>query len=380
MRKFICMVLAAVLLFASAALAEDLSAMTDDELKVLIMDAYEELLRRGLSYNPETAVSALSDETFAERVTDFYTLWSRNDLDGMMALCDPAWEETQENAKLALFAILANRTPVSFTIEQIHDETDGTRTAIVTSRMDRHNGKDLVDYRNSVVMNRREDGLWYLDPRCLRTYEPVEGYSLDLPEPTPEETGSSELQALLETVLFYVPDGGEYYHVDSRCPRVAEKYLPMKGVFSYMDLNYDEFKNLKPCAICGAPTPEYAPAELTGFFLKIFDRSGLGKISYLRADVYEGDERRDFSYVCPEEEKDFHLLLFETDEENEMRFVFSYGVSDLPPEEAVAEMLKGAPVEEHELLTLSFVPEGGKTYCLNLETGGEDGITLAPAE
>ena len=177
-----------------------------------------------------------------------------------------------------------------------------------------------------------------------------------------------------------MPEGGEYYHLDENCRRVAEKYLPMKGIFTYWELNYDEYKDLKPCAICGAPSRDYAPTELTGFFMKIFDKTGLEKISYLRADVYVGDERRDLTYTYPKEGEDFYRFLFVPEELTEMSIRFSYGVSDLAPEDAALEMLRGAPVEEHELLTLNFMPEGGKTYCLNLEANSEGGFALTPAE
>ena len=380
MKKIIALILAAMLLFASFALAENLSAMTDEELKALILDAFEELQNRGNNYDPETVVSVLKDEAIADRISAFYIRWGLNDLDGMLEICDPAWKEEQENAKTALFAILANRTPVSFSVEAFHEETDGTRTALATALMDRHNGKEPVNYRNNVVLKKAADGQWYVDPRCLLTYEPIDGYTWDLPEPTPAETDWSEEETLLNTLLFYVPEGGEYYHLDENCRRVAEKYLPMKGIFTYWELNYDEYKDLKPCAICGAPSRDYAPTELTGFFMKIFDKTGLEKISYLRADVYVGDERRDLTYTYPKEGEDFYRFLFVPEELTEMSIRFSYGVSDLAPEDAALEMLRGAPVEEHELLTLNFIPEGGKTYCLNLEANSEGGFALTPAE
>ena len=53
--------------------------------------------------------------------------------------------------------------------------------------------------------------------------------------------------------LYRNPKGGSNYHVDSNCPGVKEKYLPLTGDFTYGDLEKDEFKKLTPCSACGAP-------------------------------------------------------------------------------------------------------------------------------
>lgn len=59
-----------------------------------------------------------------------------------------------------------------------------------------------------------------------------------------------------KTVLYYNPTGGAYYHLDRNCKRIAEKYLPLQGHFTYDELNDEEYRYLKPCAICGAPYRE----------------------------------------------------------------------------------------------------------------------------
>lgn len=383
MKKIIGMILAIMMLFTSSALAENLSAMTNEELKELILDAFDELQRRGAFYDPETAVSVFMDEAFADRVGEFYSYWYTSDLDHMLEMCDPAWKAQQENPKSALFAILANRTPLSFTIESFRNETDGTRTASVTARIDRHNGKEPADYRHTVVLNKAEDGQWYLDPRCLQTFEPAENVSWEVPTQEPEEYDWSADETLMYTLMYYVPEGGEYYHLDENCRRVAEKYLPMKGVFTYQDLNYDDYKDLKPCDVCGAPPRDYAPTVLTGFFMKIWDNSGLEKVSYLRADVYKDDKLQYFTCSCPDAGEDYYRFFFDTDSTEElkkMRIEFSYGVSDLPPEEAILSVMSGTPAKEHKLLTQDIAAEGGKTYSLNLVADSENGYTLVQAE
>ena len=64
-----------------------------------------------------------------------------------------------------------------------------------------------------------------------------------------------------DTILYYNPSGGEYYHLDQNCRRINERYLPLKGSFRYSELNdkANGFSRLKPCEICGAPVP--APAQ-----------------------------------------------------------------------------------------------------------------------
>ena len=383
MKKIISLILTIMMLFSSFALAEDLSAMTDEELKALILDAFEELQNRGLNYDPETAVSVFRDEAFSDRMLEFFSYWSANDLDRMLGVCDPAWKEQQENPKTALFALLVNRTPLSMMIESFRDEADGTRSADVILRMDRHNGMDPVDYLYTAVLKKAEDGQWYLDPQCLRTSELAGNVSWEIPTPEPAEYDWASDETLPYTLMHYVPEGGEYYHLDENCPQVAEKYRPMRGVFAYQDLNYDEYKNLKPCAVCGAPPRDYAPTALTGFFLKICDHSGLENVSYLRADVRRDDTLQYFICSCPDAGEDFYRFFFDTDtaeDPKKLQIEFSYGVSDLPPEEAILSVLSGAPAEEHPLLTLDMAAEGGKTYSLSLEADGQDGFRLVPVE
>ena len=53
--------------------------------------------------------------------------------------------------------------------------------------------------------------------------------------------------------LYYNPNGGKNYHLDAYCPGVKDRFLPLTGGFTYGDLDEAEYKNLTPCASCGAP-------------------------------------------------------------------------------------------------------------------------------
>ena len=54
-------------------------------------------------------------------------------------------------------------------------------------------------------------------------------------------------------MLYYVPEGGEKYHLDPECKTVHEKYTPMQGCFLYSQVGDPEYASLNPCPVCGAP-------------------------------------------------------------------------------------------------------------------------------
>ena len=102
--------------------------------------------------------------------------------------------------------------------------------------------------------------------------------------------------------------------------------------------------------------------------LKIWNRSGL-EFSYLRFDFYVGEEYRGLVASCPDEGEDFYRAPYEpgsAEELKDLRIVFSYGISDLPAEDAILEIMKGNPGEEHEIGAPELVPECGKVYHLIL--------------
>ena len=197
------------------------------------------------------APAATSDSAVTDRLQTFFYYWSANRQDDMLTLCSPSWQSKVENPKTALFGLMANRTPKDYSVENISGtEYDTSRTVTVTSLMDRNNGKDPIRYRLSVIMT-KENETWYVDPQSLQTYE-----AADTPDPsitaTPGPTEEPYVDA--NTVLYYNPSGGEYYHLDQNCKRINERYLPLQGHFTYSELGKDPYNKLKPCAICGAPS------------------------------------------------------------------------------------------------------------------------------
>jgi len=62
--------------------------------------------------------------------------------------------------------------------------------------------------------------------------------------------------------LYRNPNNGSNYHLDQNCSGVKEKFLPLKGDFTYGDLDMDEFDHLTPCVYCDAPKTKAQLFEL----------------------------------------------------------------------------------------------------------------------
>ena len=67
-----------------------------------------------------------------------------------------------------------------------------------------------------------------------------------------EATAAPESDAA-DMVLYYQPDGGEYYHLDQNCVSVNPVFLPLQGSFSYSELEDEPYRALKRCHVCDAP-------------------------------------------------------------------------------------------------------------------------------
>ena len=197
-----------------------------------------------------TPTAAAEDTSTTDRLENFFRYWSSGMQDEMLTLCAPSWQSSVDNPKTALFGLLANRRPLDYTVEKVTGVSEDTsRTVTVTSTIDRNNGKDPVKYRLSVLMV-KENEQWYVDPQSLKTYESAETPDPELaatPTPTVEPAVSGS------TVLYYNPDGGTKYHLDQNCKSTHAKYLPMKGHFTYAEVNDDKYKDLSPCNVCAAP-------------------------------------------------------------------------------------------------------------------------------
>lgn len=109
-----------------------------------------------------------ADLEVLERLRTFFSCWALNRQDDMLTLCSPAWAAGEEDPKTALSELLADRTPKDYREEDISGTADDTgRTVTVLSLMDLNNGEDPVRYRLEIIMEKEEDGLWYVNPGSL---------------------------------------------------------------------------------------------------------------------------------------------------------------------------------------------------------------------
>ena len=210
----------------------------------------------GNSFQP---VATEEDNLVVSRLSEFFVEWNKNDLDGMLACCMPEWQLKQESARTTLFALLRNRTPLNVIIEGITpaEPADTFRRVLASADMDRHNGEDPVRFLLVIWMVRSGDGLWYFDPGCLSNPD-----RLDLvtqAEPTPDPAVTEQFDDSAETVLYYNPTGGEYYHCDPNCRSVNPKFQPLAGTFRFSEVNDEPYVHLNPCNVCGAPLRRAEP-------------------------------------------------------------------------------------------------------------------------
>ena len=210
MKKITAVLVLITVLFASLSLAEDLSALTDEELTALYLNVSEEMANRGITPGDSGA-----DADMLGRMQAFCHYWAENRLEDMLTLCAPDWSEKKEEPKISLFAVLGNRTPMNYTVNAVSGgPADTARTVTVTALIDRHNGKDPDYYLLQILMKKAADGLWYVDPDSLNTTEPAGTWPAETPTPGPEDAAQETTD---DTVLFYVPEGGQYYHLDPEC-------------------------------------------------------------------------------------------------------------------------------------------------------------------
>ena len=217
---------------------QDLAALSDEELEELAEGIREEMGKRSLT----------ADEDISAPLVRFFGYWSASDMDSMLELCGTEWKKAAADPRTELFRILANRIPRDMEIKNMDgDPADTSRVLTIHTTIDRQNGKEPQLYLFQVTMVRERDGKWYVDPRGLNPTLAVED-ELPVPEVTPVPDAG-----LADTVLYYVPEGGEKYHVDPNCPTVNDKFTPMQGTFLYSQLNDEPYSGLRPCPVCGAP-------------------------------------------------------------------------------------------------------------------------------
>ena len=221
------------------------------------------------SPTPEPTPTVVPISEAQTRLEAFMTNWSGARIEDMVRLVQPSWASTQDNPSNRLFVMLGNRTPLSYTIEEISgSDTDSSRTVTMTANIDKNNGKDPTLYRFMVLMV-KEGGEWYVDPNSLASNDQVQNQEETTVVNDSQNTAAENwVIAPRQTVtpappadqpLYYNPDGGSMYHMDQYCPSIRDEYLPLQGSFPYAELG--NHRDLTPCLKCSAPTQTLPPAD-----------------------------------------------------------------------------------------------------------------------
>ena len=196
----------------------------------------------------ETPIPEGGEEEIKRRVVEFMTLWSGNDIPGMLKYCHIDWQNKQENVQQALFSVTKNRIPKDFKFLSLSGTAyDTMRTVNAEVNMDKNDGKDPKKYLMEISVKKGEDDQWYIDPSSMVTNEEEVVTVTPVPEATPT------METTSNTILYYNPEGGSKYHRDPNCKTTNSKYLPMQGQFTYGELLQGAHSELKPCHICLAP-------------------------------------------------------------------------------------------------------------------------------
>ncbi len=216
---------------------------------------------------PDTALESPQGDAAASaaqlQLMSFMNYWGEEQLEQMVSICLPAWVNAQENPKTALFFILANRTPLSYSIDSISgSNADDSRTITITVLIRKTSANEPEYYRMQVLMIRINNN-WYVDPNSLSgtkvTATTAPDGSVQSMTAAPTEAPTPTPAVSEETTVYYNPNGGRYYHLKETCDSVAAQYEPLSPLY-YKDLNSTKFKNLNPCPDCNPP----ARPALTG--------------------------------------------------------------------------------------------------------------------
>ena len=56
-----------------------------------------------------------------------------------------------------------------------------------------------------------------------------------------------------DLMLYFNPTGGKFYHADQNCSSIRDRYLPLKGAFTYAELDNAEHAAFTACRTCNPP-------------------------------------------------------------------------------------------------------------------------------
>ena len=384
MKKAIMILLAALVMISSVSLAEDLASMPSADLLLLYRQVSTELENRGIDVKavyPENVFqgSDLWEKDMADRLEQFFGFWCTSDITDMLTVCSSGWKADRENPAAALFIALANRTPEDYAILSVSREQDDfVRDVTLVAAIDRNDGRGPADYILRITMMREQDGLWYIDPDCLETFERAADRHREEPVP---ETAETAPETAGDMVLYYCPEGGQYYHADRNCRRVNDRYLPLQGNFTYAELENEPYRELQPCDVCGAP-PRPGKQDRADRFRDAVDAaegfvSVGGDIDYLAA-VIEKDGKYIRMVTLPDDHaRELYMAAMGAEDSGEAYEAYQAYAWSLPV--TYTEELTAKPKEQAELDALDGKTVGGlleEGYSFYGIGGGENLPTI----
>ena len=205
---------------------------------------------------PTTDPESLKPEA-QRRLNEFFTAWSRNQIQEILKYCSPAWVNSTQAPTNVLFQALSGNIPLEWNVEN-DNGSDANANRVITVRATFQDGGETADYRMNVRMVKTND-VWYVDPNSLdlvpvneaaEQQASVQSSMVINTTIAPEVTKDPSEPTI---VVYYNKEGkGKYYHTNKHCPAVASQWWPLTE-FSFDLINSREFKNLLPCQKCGAP-------------------------------------------------------------------------------------------------------------------------------
>ena len=383
MKKTIIILLAAMFMMSSVSLAEDISSLPDADLLSMYRQVSIELESRGMDAGavyPDDAFPGddLWNKDMSDRLELFFGFWNASDIPNMLTVSSPGWKDGKENPDIDLLGILGNRTATGFVINSVtRGPSDYVRIVSLIAGIETSDGNDPANYVLNLSMTREADGLWYVDPGSLQTFESTADgpYAEPVPRLTEETPEAAE-----NSVLYYCPEGGQYYHADRNCKMVNEKYLPLKGTFTYAELEDEPYGDLMPCKICGAPLRRENPS-LSASFRDAVEAAGEfvsvgGDIDYLAALTGKDGEFIRVVTLLDDHAKKLYMAAMGAKDSGEAYEAFQAYAWSLPV--TYTEELTVKPKEQAELDTLvgktigELLAEGYSFYGIG---GGENMTT-----
>ncbi len=123
-----------------------------------------------------------------EQLTGFMTAWSTLDYDGMLALCDPEWQESTGEPLQRLAALTQNATLLdSRCVSIVGKAEDTARTLICATNIQRPGNMPHTSFRLNVEVKKATDGLWYVNPESLKNWIVTEDIRVEPVENAPVE-------------------------------------------------------------------------------------------------------------------------------------------------------------------------------------------------